>query len=88
MLAMERKIVFFLLATSVLLCAKRGHAMVPKPYEELFAMLEDKYEDEMVQGSVEARNSGNFHMYLNFQNHQSKIILYSKGKQTFSFSFL
>ena len=63
MLAMERKIVFFLLATSVLLCAKRGHALVPKPHEELFAKLADKYEDEMVLENVEARNSGNFHVY-------------------------
>ena len=85
---MERKIVFFLLATSVLLCAKRGHAMVPKPHEELLAKFANRYGDEMILGNVEARNSGNFHMYLNFQNHQSKIILYSKGKQTFSFSFL
>ena len=53
--AMERKMVFFLLATSILLCATRGHAMVPQPYEELLANLADKFGEVMVERNVETR---------------------------------
>ena len=55
MLAMEQKMLFFLFATSILLCARRGHAMVSQPYEELFAKLAFKYGDEMAERNVETR---------------------------------
>ena len=55
MLAMEQKMFFFLFATSILLCARRGHAMVPQPYEELLAKLADKYGYEMAERNVETR---------------------------------
>ena len=59
MLAMGRKIAVSLLATSILLCASWGHAMVPEPYEELLAMLADKYRVDIVGRNVETRDSGN-----------------------------
>ena len=58
MLTMERKIVFFVLASSILLCARRGNAFVPQPYEELFARLAEKYGEENVERNVNTRNSG------------------------------
>ena len=56
---MERKIAISLLATSILLCASWGHAMVAEPYEELLAMLADKYRVDIVERKVETRDSGN-----------------------------
>lgn len=55
MLTMEQKIFFFLVASAILLCARRGHAMVPEPYEELLAKLADKYEEELVERNMERR---------------------------------
>ena len=56
---MERKIALRLLATLIMLCASWGHAMVPEPYEELLAMLADKYRVDVVARNVETRDSGN-----------------------------
>ena len=58
MLTMDRKIVFFVLASSILLCARRGNAFVPRPYEELLARLAEKYGEENVERNVNTRNSG------------------------------
>ena len=55
MLTMEQKIFFFLVASVILLCARRGHAMVPQPYEELLAKLADKYGEELVERNMERR---------------------------------
>ena len=56
---MERKIAISLLATSILLCARWGHAMIAEPYEKLLAMLADKYRVDIVGRNVETRDSGN-----------------------------
>ena len=58
MLATERKIALTFLATSILLCARRGHAMVPRPYEDFLAMLANKYRDDIVERNVETMDSG------------------------------
>ena len=58
MLTMERKIVYFVLAISILLCARRGNAFVPRPYEDLLARLAEKYGEENVERNVNTRNSG------------------------------
>ena len=58
MLTMERKIVYFVLATSILLCARRGNAFVPRPYEDLLARLAEKYGEENVERNVNTKNSG------------------------------
>ena len=58
MLTMERKIVFFVLASSILLCARRGNAFVPRPYEELLARIAEKYGEGNVERNVDTRNSG------------------------------
>ena len=59
MLEMERKIALSFLATLILLCASWGHAMVAEPYEELLAMLADKYRVDIAGRNVETRDSGN-----------------------------
>ena len=58
MLAMERKIALTFLVTSIMFCARRGHAMVPESYEDLLAMLANKYRDDMVERNVETRDLG------------------------------
>ena len=57
MLKMERKIGFFVLATSILLCARLGNAFVPRPNEELLSNLADKYGESMDERNVNTRGS-------------------------------
>ena len=57
MLKMERKIASFVLATSILLCARRGNAFVPRPNEELLSNLADKYGEAMAGRNVNTRGS-------------------------------
>ena len=57
MLVMERRMVNLVLATSVLLCAMRVNAKVPRPYEEVVNY--SKYGKELEKRMVDARDSGN-----------------------------
>ena len=66
MLKMERKIGFFVLATSILLCARRGNAFVPQPYEELLSNLADKYGESMDERNLNTRgSSGMLNLFRN-----------------------
>ena len=64
---MERKVVFFVFATSILAFARRGNcAFVPRPYEELLSNLADKYGDEMAKRNVYTKDSsGMFYILKN-----------------------
>ena len=61
---MDRKIVYFALAMSILSCASRGNAFVPRleeefsrAYEELQSNFADKYGEAIAERSVNTRNS-------------------------------
>ena len=54
---MAWKVVFFVLATTILSFARRGNAFVHLPYEDLQSNIADKYGDEIVQRNVDVRNS-------------------------------
>ena len=58
MLAMERRMVNLVLVTSILMCAMRGNAKVPRPYEEV-VNYSNKYGKELEKRMVDARDSGN-----------------------------
>lgn len=51
---MDRKIVFFAFAASILLC---DNAFVPRPYEEFQSNLADDLGNAMAERSVNSRNS-------------------------------
>ena len=55
---MKRRIIFFILAASILLCAGRGHTKVPRPYEEVLADS-NKYGKGLEKRMVDTRDSGN-----------------------------
>ena len=55
---MKRGMIFFILATFILLCAGRGHAKVPRPYEEALADV-NKFGKGLEERMVDPRNSGN-----------------------------
>ena len=54
---MELKIVFFVLAISILVCARHGNAFVPRPFKELLSNLADKYGEAMAGRNVNTRGS-------------------------------
>ena len=75
MLKMERKIGFFVLATSILLCARRGNAFVPQPYEELLSNLADKYGESMDERNLNTRgSSGMLKLFSNGHLNRVKVI--------------
>ena len=63
---MTRHMIIFLLASYIVLCARRSHAMVPRPIEERLAMLSDKYGDEMAERNVETRDSGSLYFLIEY----------------------
>ena len=78
MLKMERKIGFFVLATSILLCARRGNAFVPRPYEELNSNLADEYGESMAERNVNTRgSSGVLNLFRNgYLNRVNEKVIY------------
>ena len=64
MLKMTRNIIIFLLASAIVLYARRSHAMVPRPLEELLAMLSDKYGSDIVERNVETNDSGSLYFLI------------------------
>ena len=58
MLTMGRRGMLFILATSIVLCARRGHSKVFLSYEEVLASLADKNGAELQERTVDTRNSG------------------------------
>ena len=57
MLKMEQKMVFIVLVTSILLCARRGNAFVPRPHEELQSNLADESGQAMAEQNLNTRGS-------------------------------
>ena len=58
MLAMERKIVFFILATSIVSSVRRSNAFVPRNYGKSLANLADKYGKILFEQNINTRGSG------------------------------
>ena len=58
MLAMERKIVFFVLATSIISSGGRSNAFVPRNYGIRLANLADKYGKTSFEQNINTRASG------------------------------
>ena len=61
---MSRHMIIFLSVSYILLCARRSHAMVPRPIDELLAMNFDKYGGEIVERNVETRDSGSLYFLI------------------------
>ena len=61
---MTRNIIIFLLSSAIVFCARRSHAMVPRPIEELLALSSDKYGGEIVERNVETRDSGSLYFFI------------------------
>ena len=57
MLKMGRKIVFIVLAASIMSFARPGNALVLQPYEEPLSNLADRYGDVMAERNVNMRDS-------------------------------
>ena len=58
MLAMERKIVFFVLATSIVSSGRRSNAFVPRNYGRSLANLADEYGKILFEQNINTRDSG------------------------------
>ena len=55
---MERKIVFFILATSIVSSVRRSNAFVPRNYGKSLANLADKYGKILFEQNINTRGSG------------------------------
>ena len=58
MLAMERKIVFVVLATSIISSGRPSNAFVPRNYGKGLANLADKYGKILFEQNINTRSSG------------------------------
>ena len=58
MLAMERKIIFFVVATSIVSSGGRSNAFVPRNYGKSLANLADKYGKKFFEANINTRGSG------------------------------
>ena len=58
MLAMERKIVFFVLATLIVSSGRRSNAFVPRNYGKSLANLADEYGKILFEHNIIPRGSG------------------------------
>ena len=58
MLAMDQKIVFFVLATSIVSSGRRSNAFAPRNYGKKLASLADKYGKILFEQNINTRGSG------------------------------
>ena len=58
MLAIERKIDFFVLATLIVSCGRRGNALVLGSHEKISENVAEEYGKSLVEKNIIGRNSG------------------------------
>ena len=69
---MKGNMFVFFLATSLLMCASRGHAMARRPSEKFSMELTDEYGYEGIRQGRQG-NTGNFLISLKYSKHYLNV---------------